>query len=310
MNIAGADLNLLLIFHSMMTERNVTRAAAKTGLSQPALSNALRRLRDLFQDKLFVKGGKAMVPTPRALEISPDVDAAIASIRKIFQQPEFEPYTAQRAFRLATTDDVERLVFPTLVRDLSILAPSITITCRRLSGIYTLPRAELQSGALDFALGCFSYPPPPESGVLLHSLFKTPIVCLVRKNHPLVKQRLSLRQYCELEHVTTFYPGEGPGLVDRVLAEKGQARTVKLSLPHWSTLPFVVANSDLIATVPETVARTVDPSLRLRRLRCPLSLSPFSVGLVWHARTHENASHQWFRDLVIRHTKELSKRFR
>jgi len=304
MNMAGVDLNLLVAFHALMSERNVTRAAATTGLSQPALSNALKRLRDLFGDKLFVKGRRTMVPTPRALEIAPEIDAAIASIRRVFQQPEFRPERATRTFRLAMTDDIELMLVPLAIRKLSTIAPGVNLQCSRLQGIFKLPQVDLQSGALDFALGSFPHPPPTESGMLSRPLFKAPLVCLVRKNHPEVKRRLTLTQFYKLNHVATFYPGEGPGLIDRILAARGRIRKVKLSLPHWFMIPFVVAKTDLIATVPETVVRNMDSRLQLRRVACPLSVPPFMMSLVWHARTHESASHKWLRRFLIDVSKE------
>jgi DNA-binding transcriptional LysR family regulator len=299
MNMAGADLNLLVAFHALTSERNVTRAAATTGLSQPALSNALKRLRDLFGDRLFVKGRRTMVPTPRALEIAPEIEAAIASIQRVFQQPEFRPERATRIFRLAMTDDIELMLLPTAIRKLSVVAPGLTLHCSRPQGIFKLPLADLQSGTLDFALGSFPHPAPTESGLLTRLLFKARVVCLVRKNHPQVKRRLTLAQYYKLDHVTTFYPGEGPGLIDRMLSARGQTRPVKLSLPHWFILPSVVAKTDLIATVPETVARNLDSRLQVRQMACPLSVPPFMMSLVWHARTHDSASHKWFRKVLI-----------
>jgi DNA-binding transcriptional LysR family regulator len=307
MNISGADLNLLMVFHSLMTERSVTRAAAKVGLSQPALSNALKRLRDLFGDKLFVKGRKAMVPTPRALELAPDVDAAIACVRTIFQQPEFRPESTKRVFRLATTDEIEMLLLPALVKRLNRVAPGISMNCSRLPGIFKLPQSDLQSGALDFAIGAFPQPQALAPDLFSRGLYETSIVCIARKGHPVVKRGLSLSQFCKLAHVATFYPGEGPGLIDRILAEQGHKRNVNLSLPHWLPLPFVVVKSDLIATVPELFGRAVTRFLPLLCLKCPISIPPLQVSLAWHARTHESASHRWFRNLIVDISAELTK---
>lgn len=306
MNISGIDLNLLPVFQALMVERSVTRAAAKVGLSQPALSNALTRLRDQFGDKLFIRGRMAMVPTPRALELAPDVNAALDKIRSAFQRPEFRPQTSTKTFRIATTDDVELVLLPALIKKLSDVAPSVTVSCTRLQGIFKIPEADLQSGVLDCVIGSFPNPAPVESGRFAKRLYQPRYLCIARHGHPVAKARLTLRQFCELNHVVTYYPGEGPGLIDRLLAQRGYKRIVKLSLAHFLPVPFVVAGSDLIATVPDLVARAVSSSLRLRLTRCPVIIPRMETSLVWHTRTHEDASHTWFRDIVM----EVSRRLR
>jgi DNA-binding transcriptional LysR family regulator len=294
----------------MMTERSVTRAAAKVGLSQPALSNALTRLRSLFGDRLFVRGRKEMVPTPRALELAPDISAALDHVNAAFQRPGFRPETSNQTFRLATTDQIELALLPALIKRLDVVAPGITVSCYRLQGIFKVPEADLQSGALDFALGTFPHPAPMDSGRFAQRLYDERLVCVARAGHPVVKQRLNLRQFCNLKHVATYYPGEGPGLIDRVLATKGYKRNMKLSLPHFLSVPFVVAGSDLIATVPDLVARVVGDPLRLRRMPCPVTVPRMQVSLVWHIRTHEDASHKWFRNLMANVSRSLTKRYR
>lgn len=298
MNISGIDLNLLPVFQALMMERSVTRAGAKVGLSQPALSNALTRLRDQFGDKLFVRGRKAMVPTPRALELAPDVNAALDKIRSAFQRPEFRPESSIRTFRIGTTDDIELVLLPALIKRLGKVAPGITVSCARLQGIFRVPEIDLQSGALDCAIGLFPNPAPVESGRFSRKLYEPRYVCLARQGHPIVKSRLTLRQFCELNHVVTYYPGEGPGLIDRVLAERGYKRNVKLSVAHFLPVPFVVAGSDLIATVPDIVAKSVSGSLRLRLIKCPVPIPRMQTSLVWHTRTHEDTAHMWFRATV------------
>src|SRR5258706_16235109 len=136
MNFYGADLNLLFVFDALMAERNVTRAAAKIGRSQPALSNALGRLRRQLHDPLFVRAGKAMVPTPRALELAPEIDAALRHVRRAMGAPAFRPGESRRMFRFATSDEVEQALFPALLKRLSESAPGVTIAARRLSGLF------------------------------------------------------------------------------------------------------------------------------------------------------------------------------
>lgn len=299
MNITGIDLNLLPIFDALMIERSVTRAAERVGLSQPAVSNALSRLRGHFGDRLFVKARKAMVPTPRALELAPDIQDALARARSAFQRPAFRPETCVKTFRLATTDEVELALIPALIKKLNSVAPGISIGCTRLQGILRVPEVDLHSGALDGAIGLFPHPISVESGRFASELYRARYVCVARAGHPVLKSRLTLKQFCKLDHVVTYYPGEGPGLIDRLLAPKGYKRNIKLSLPHFLTVPFVVAGSDLIATVPAVVAKALCGALQLRSFKCPVAIPPLTVSLVWHSRTHEDSAHKWFRDFIV-----------
>lgn len=307
MNLAAVDLNLLVVFDALMRERNVTRAATTLGLSQPAVSNALARLRDQLGDRLFIRGARAMLPTPRALEIAPDVDAALARLRAALGRPGFVAEASLATFRLAASDDTELVLVPPLLERLEVLAPRITLRWSRLAGLFDVPAAELQSGALDFAIGAFPRPTPADSSLYFHELYDARFVCIARGGHPSIGRVLGLARFCELKHVATFYPGGGPGFVDRLLAERGRRREVQVSLPSWLSVPFVVADSDLIATVPEAIASRLAPALGLRRFKCPVSIPRMRSSLVWHARTHESRAHAWFRRALIEAAGRLPK---
>jgi DNA-binding transcriptional LysR family regulator len=298
MNLSAVDLNLFVVFDALMSERGVTRAAAKVGLSQPAVSNALARLRAQFADPLFLRAGKAMVPTPRALEIAPDVETALARLRGVLRQPEFHPEESAAVFRIGTTDEVELRLFPLLVRRLEA-ASAVSIQSRRLSGLYRVPEEELRAGTLDFGIGAFGPSASTDAALIFRELYAPRYVSIARRGHPEVRGKLDLRLFCKLRHVATFYPGSGPGLIDRILEESGRRRRVVLSLPDWLSVPFVVAQSDLIATVPEGVARAANAARGLQILKCPVRIPRLPMNLVWHARTHESAPHRWFRALTI-----------
>lgn len=307
MNLRSFDLNLLLVFDALMSERSVTAAAAKIGLSQPAMSNALARLRDRLGDKLFFRGRKRMVPTPRALELAPDIEAALHHLRVAVQGREFTPASATARFRLATTDEIELSLLPKLIKKLSVLAPGASVSCVRLDGLFRVPETDLQSGALDFAIGSFPNPSPLESSLFAHTLYEARFVCIVRAGHPVIRKGLSFAEFCRLKHVVTFYPGAGPGMLDRILAERGHKRNIALSLPHWLSVPFAVAETDLIASLPDSVARAMSRSLRLQRMKLPVTIPPLQTSLVWHTRTHEDAARRWFRDLVIDVSRKLAR---
>ena len=308
MNMNSFDMNLLLVFDALMSERSVTRAGAKVGLSQPAMSNALARLRDQLGDELFFRAKNRMVPTPRALELAPDIEAALHHLRIAVQGREFKPTSSTIRFRIATTDEIELFLLPTLIKKLSVLAPGISVSCIRLQTLFRVPETELQSGAMDFAVGSFPNPAPLESSLFAHTLYEARFVCIARAGHPVAKKRLSLSEFCKLRHVVTFYPGVGPGLLDRVLAERGQKRDIVLSLPHWLSVPFVVAETDLIASLPYSVARAMSRSLRLRRMKLPVAISPLQTSLVWHTRTHQSPAHRWLRELIIDMSKKLASK--
>jgi DNA-binding transcriptional LysR family regulator len=298
-NIENLDLNLLVVFQALMTERSVTKAAARVNLSQPAVSNALARLRVHFGDRLFVRGRKVMVPTPRALDLAPKIDAGLEQFRGAIQPSRFDPRTSKATMRMASTDEIELRVLPPLVRRMETLAPGISMNFSRIHGLYSLPAADLESGSLDFAIGMFTQPLPFDTSLFFRELYTPRFVCIARKGHPHIRGRLTLKTFCTVGHVATFYPGHGPGLIDAVLAERGLKRNVRLSLPHWLSLPFAVAQSDLIATVPESIARAIGRSLRLQQLKCPVRLPRLPVSLVWHARTNDDEAHRWFREMII-----------
>ena len=293
------DLNLLVVFQALMTERSVTKAAARVNLSQPAVSNALARMRDHFGDRLFLRGRNGMIPTPRALELAPRIDAGLEQFHGAIEPPRFQAKTSKAAMRIAATDEIELTLLPTLLGKLQTAAPGISMNYGRLQGLYAIPAAELESGVLDFAIGMFNQPLPFDTSLFFRELYAPRFVCIARKGHPKVRGKLTLAMFCNIGQAAAFYPGRGPGLLDRVLAERGLRRNVMLSVPHWLSLPFAVAQSDLIATVPESVARAIGPSLKLQKLKCPVRLPRLPVSLVWHARTNDDEAHRWFREMII-----------
>ena len=308
MNIVGSDLNLLFVFEALLSERNVSRAAAKIGRSQPAVSNALGRLRRLLGDPLFLRAGRTMAPTPRALDLAPEVAAALGHARRALGGPGFDAGSASRIFRLAMTDDVEHRLLPALLRRLASAAPKVSIGVRRLPGLFEVPDNDLRSGAIDFAVGRMPGPPAVESGLLMRRLYRDRFVCVARRGHPAIGRRLDRRRFLEAGHAAVFSPGRGPGMLDQILSERGEKRRVVVSVPHFLTVPFVVAGTDLIATIPESVARAFEEPPGLRRFPCPIPFPALDVHLVWHARAHEDPAHVWLRGLLVRVAGEAGRR--
>jgi DNA-binding transcriptional LysR family regulator len=302
MNIRELDLNLLVGFEALLIERNVSHAASRVHLSQPAMSNMLARLRKTFDDPLFERAGQRMLPTARARELATPVGAALNAIRQaIRERPSFNPATAEVPYTIATTDYAEATVLPHLLPILKRSAPRVTLQIKRLKGIFDLPVAELE--LCDFALGFFPLPLPPGAGINGTVLFNDRFVGMVRKRHPMKIRKLTLRRFLSLEHIRVNYSEEGPGLIGDAIQKLGHRRKVGLIVPHLLTVPFLAAQSEMLGIVPLRLARAVSRSLRLRIIELPLKVSPLSISLVWHERHQHNAAHRWLREFVPQNTR-------
>lgn len=294
MNIRGADLNLLVVLESLMAERSVSRAARRLGLSQPATSNALARLRQLFDDPLLVRRGNAMVPTPRALELAGHVHAGLAHLQAALEgRQAFDPRASTRSFTLATNDYVAFVLLAPLVRRLREQAPKATLQLKTLDNLTSL--APLGRGELDLALGVGTnlaqdYPREP--------LFEDGYVCLVRDGHPKVGKRLTLERFVALEHLLVSPYGSRRGVVDTALEQRGYERHVALWVPHFLLAPAIVAQTDLVVTLAERVARELAPRHGLRILPTPLEIPRFVTSQYWDPRHEHEPAHRWLREQV------------
>ena len=294
MNLYDIDLNLLVAFEALIEEGSVTAAAERIGLSQPAMSNVLARLRKLFGDPLLVRTPEGMAPTPRAQELAEPIHLALSAIQQALQpQAQFIPARSQHTFTLATTDYAELVLLPRLMERLATEAPGANLNVRPVGA--RVPKVELESGRVDFALGLFREVPP---GVHAQTLFHERFVCLVQADHPDVRKKLSLKQFVTLQHVRLSSRGAVPGLVDEALASHGLQRRVALWVPHFLIIPIVVAQTQLIATLSERVARFFAHLLPVRVLSPPVDLPPYTLTQVWHERTHHDPAHEWLRGVL------------
>lgn len=300
MKLESLDLNLLLVFDALASERNVTRAAAKIGLSQPALSNALARLRVLFRDPLFERAGGKMQPTPRARQLLAPLSEAIARLREALEtKAAFRPEASEREFLVATNDYVESLLVAPLVRRLRREAPLTALRTVRTEYLFLPPADQLQTGEIDLALGFFGNTPHPQSGLLTERLFGGRLVCILRKTHPRAHRRLSLQAFAGIPHVRILYPRrEHFGSIDPILRSRGLSRRIAVTVPHYSAIPAIVAQSDLLGVVPETLARQAARRLRLKIFDPPVALPDINVVMAWHERLQFDPAHRWFRELL------------
>lgn len=289
-----SDLALLATLDALLQEGSVTKAARRVGLSTPAMSHALSRIRERLGDPLLVRAGRQMVLTPRAEALRPKVRSAVAQAAQALAPD--QPFAAQemeRSFVIRASDHVLTVVgveFDRIVRD---GAPGAVL--RFVPNLADDPEA-LRDGSADLAVGIYGdLPPELRTRVLLTDRF----VCAVRADHPTVKKRLSLDQYLALEHVQVAPRGKPGGYVDDVLAERGVARHITRAVPFFLAALRLAARTDYVLTISERIARVMAPCLGLRLLEPPVALRPYALKLVWHPRFDGDAGHRWLREALL-----------
>ena len=299
MNIAAVNLNLLLAFEALVEERSVSRAAARVGLTQPAMSNALKRLRAIFSDPLFVRTAKGMMATPKAVELAAPVRAGLAQLRSaLAARPQFEAGLSTRSFRLAMTDYAELLVLPSLLARIQTAAPGVQIVARRSERIFQPPEEELRDGSIDAAIGFYPEAAALEPGTQSAGLFSEESVCVMREAHPLARKRLTLRQFAAAGHAAIISRTVTRGFIDDLLAAHGLRRRLKAATPHFLVIPYIVATSDLLAVVPAGLAARFRRQLRLGVRKVPIAMPRFQMRLLWHADRTGDPAHEWLRTQV------------
>lgn len=306
MNINDMDLNLLRALDVLVRERNVTRAGRALGLSQPAMSNALTRLRQVTGDPLLVRSPDGMLPTPRALELAEPVRQALALLsRAMSEHDNFDASKANGNFRIALMDHSAFVFMPLIVKKLAEVAPNVSVEAVAWRGDDVNYR-ELQAGEIDLLVSVGSFAEAP-AGIFRRRLFADRFVCLVREGHPIVGDTLDLETYCGLSHVLVSPRGGRRGIVDDALEARGLSRRVAVVLPHFMIAPVLVSQTDFIVTISEYVARPLGALLPLVFHEPPLEFAKGSWFQLWHERTHYDPAHKWFRDVVAALAVEVEK---
>jgi DNA-binding transcriptional LysR family regulator len=296
MSLAGVDLNLLVVLDALFEEQSVTRAARRVGLSQPALSNALSRLRAHLGDPLFVRTAGGMVPTPRAAELVPEVRAALRRIEQaLADSAPFQPATSKRVFRVLTTDYVEMALLPKVLARMRKEAPDVDLEIRPGTSGGSPPREALERGEIDVAIGVYA---GEERGVVGAPLFSETFVGLVRTGHPLLRGALTAERYASFPHVLIAPRGGRSGFVDRALEAHGLKRRVMTLTPSYLTAPWLLLGTDLVLTLARRTAKALVGALPLAVFEPPLDIEGFVVGARWHERQAKDAGHRWFRKLL------------
>lgn len=296
MELRDVDLNLLLVFDRMLAEKRVSAVAQSLGLSQPAISNALARLRRLLGDELFLRTARGMEPTPFALQLAEPVAYAMGALHgALNQQAVFDPATSTRSFRVAMTDIGEIYFTPRLMEALAASAPGVTITTVRNTAVNL--RDEMEAGHVDLAIGLL---PQLKAGVFQRRLFHQRYVCVFGQKHPLARKRtLTLKDFCDADHLLVQAVGTGHGKADEVMAAQGIARRVRLTVPHFVAIGHILQSTRMVATVPEALAQRIAPPFGLVWRRHPVALPQIAINLFWHAKFHRDPGNQWLRSLVF-----------
>jgi DNA-binding transcriptional LysR family regulator len=292
------DLSLLLTIDALLQEGNVTLAAKRLGLSTPAASHALARIRERLDDAILVRAGRRMVLTPRAEQLRPQVRSLVEEATRVLSAAvPFSPRDLDRTFTIFTTDHVLLVLGPTVDRILREEAPGVAL---RFLPSVTDDWIPLRDGAADLSV-CILGHFPPEFRTRL--LFTDRFVCVVREDHPRVGKRLTLDEYLSLDHIVVSPLGR-PSHVDSVLAERGLERRIRRIVPFFISGLLLAAATDYILTVSDRAAIAMAQILRLRMVAPPLPLTPYALNLLWHPRLDNEPANQWLREVFVRAAKE------
>jgi DNA-binding transcriptional LysR family regulator len=297
-NLSRIDLNLLVAFDALLAERSVTRAAARVGLGQSAMSHNLGRLRQLLGDELLTRGPDGMRPTPRALALSDPVRIALAQIQAVVARDDaFDPRTADRLFRVGLPDSVEVLLGPALLAHLCAEAPGVRVRLYSTDRLRLLD--ELDEDRIDLAVGIGAFP----DGKAHHKqrlLITEPYLCMFNATRVGVQPPISLEDYVRLPHVLTSLRRGERGVVDEALEKLGLSRTVVLTTPRFVVVPFLVAGAPVITTMHARLARLFAATLELSLSPTPVTLPEIKVTLLWHTSYDEDPGHRWLRQTIVR----------
>lgn len=297
-NLSRVDLNLLVAFDALLTERSVTRAAARIGLGQSAMSHNLARLRQLFDDELFVRAPEGMRPTPKAMALADRVRIALSGIQAVVaRDEEFEPANAERTFRIGLPDSVEMLIGPKLLAIGCEEAPGIRFRLYSTDERQLLD--EIDADNIDIGIGIGTFP----DGQVHHKrrlLATDTYLCMFNAAKVGFKPPISLKNYVRLPHVLTSLRKGERGVVDDALERIGQSRKVALITPRFIGVPFLVAGAPVVTTMHARLARIFAKELKLALSRVPVDLPAVTISMLWHASYDDDPGHAWLRKTIVR----------
>ena len=299
MNWGAFDLNLLIVFDAVMQERSVTRAGSRIGLSQPAMSHALNRLRYVLKDQLFVRTPEGMVPTPRAELLAQPLRNALSEMQLALEPAVFDPAASDRRFALALNNYAAVVLAPPLVAAVSAAAPAVRLDLRPSGTLDIVDR--LDRGDLDLTLVSMD---SPGERFATAPLLEDPFVMVMRRGHPASGRKLSVAAFAALPHLEISSSREDTGFIDRWLAERGFVRRIALRAPYLSAGPILV-QSDLVATLSRRIAQEFVRNHPLQLREPPYESPLVRTVMLWHRRLDRQPAHRWLRDVILSVTKSL-----
>jgi len=295
LELTDIDLNQLVLFQQLMVERRVSKVAENLGLTQPAVSNTLAKLRRQFGDDLFVRTPAGMVPTPFAEQLAEPIGYALGMIHSgLNQHSRFDPASVQRSVTIGMTDIGEIVFLPALVERLRLQAPGVSLSTVRTTA--TRLRDDMASGQVDLAIGPL---PQLKAGFFQRRLFRQRYVCLFRKGHAFERKRLTLADFKAAEHLVIVSAGTGHGQVDELIRRAGVERSVRLTIPHFVSVGHLLQRTDMVATVTERLAQSLVEPFELSYRPHPVDLPEIAINVFWHAKVHRSPAHQWLRGVVF-----------
>jgi len=292
MNLRSVDLNLLVALDALLSERHVTRAADRVGLSQPAMSNALSRLRGMFSDELLVRTATGMQPTPRALELIEPLRQLLRQVERVLESDSgFDPATSDRVFTVRMSDILACLILPRLMAR----RPDGARVGYNILHLPPAPTVEaLERDEIDIAV---SMGLDHANSIRSHKLLRDRMVCLMRKAHPAARGGLTFERFIAQQHMKVSMSPTDLRFVDDMLAERGQRRAIALNVPHWLLVPHVLKTTDLLAVMPGHLATALmDDGLRMEDL--PFKSAPFHWMMYWHRRHDQSRANRWLREEI------------
>ncbi len=301
MNIALVDLNLLVVFDAVMREKNVTRASKRIGMTQPAVSNALKRLRHLAKDDLFVRTSEGVVPTARAISLGPPIRQAISLVENAFDPTSFEPKESSDTFNIAISNYTASIIFPKLAEILEQKAPNINIRSKQLGDVDLLK--ELEAANIDFIIAGQQLIEGKK--FMSASLYEEDFVCVVGKNHPLGnKNKLTIKEFAGAKHLMVTTTGKALGFIDYLLDLKGLKRRVAMTVNQFLVAPSIIRKSNMILTCSKRVAERFKLE-KVKVLPIPLITETLKLKIIWHKRADSNPGNKWIREQIIDISKNI-----
>jgi DNA-binding transcriptional LysR family regulator len=295
MELSDIDLNQLVLFQQLMVERRVSKVAENLGLTQPAVSNTLAKLRRQFGDDLFVRTPKGMMPTPFAEQLAEPIGYALGMIHSgLNQASRFDPASVKRAVTIGMTDIGEIVFLPALVERLRQEAPGVSLSTVRTTA--TNLRDDMEAGKVDLAIGPL---PQLKAGFFQRRLFRQRYVCLFRKGHALDRRRITLTDFKAAEHLVIVSAGTGHGKVDELIRRAGVERSTRLTVPHFVSVGHILRRTNMVATVTERLAESLVEPFDLTFRPHPVDLPEIAINVFWHAKVHRSPVHQWLRGVVF-----------